>query len=195
MSSVIGGSSNQVGCSQPDPNGESPMTTAKPLASAPPMALWAPFTDTIQGLSARLLVDEQATHVEVSEAILGALQAAHTEDVVVVSFAGHGSPDGSLVLFDTDLTNLSGTALPMTALADAFKQTRAGRFCASLTAASVVRRRRACLRRPRDRGVPSRWLRCTAKDASFSRPALRRRPPGSSPGQGTGYSPTRRSTP
>ena len=34
-------------------------------------ALWALFTDTIPALTARLLLDERATHAEVSEAILG----------------------------------------------------------------------------------------------------------------------------
>ena len=89
------------------------------------MVLWALFTDTIEELAARLLVDEQATHTAVSEAILGPLEAAQEDDVIVISFAGHGSPDGSLVLFDTDATDLPGTALPMTTFADAFKSTRA----------------------------------------------------------------------
>ena len=88
--------------------------------------LWALFTDTIEELAARLLVDEEATHTAVSEAILGTLEAAQEDDVIVISFAGHGSPDGSLVLFDTDATDLPGTALPMTALAEAFKSTKAG---------------------------------------------------------------------
>lgn len=88
-------------------------------------ALWALFSDTIEELAARLLVNEQATHTAVSEAILGTLEAAQEDDVIVISFAGHGSPDGNLVLFDTDATDLSGTALPMTAVADAFKSTRA----------------------------------------------------------------------
>jgi uncharacterized caspase-like protein len=88
-------------------------------------ALWALFTDTIDGLSARLLVDERATHAEASAAILGALDAAREDDVVIVGFAGHGSPDGSLVLFDTDAADLAGTAFPMVALADAFKRTKA----------------------------------------------------------------------
>ena len=78
-------------------------------------ALWALFTDTIDGLSARLLVDQRATHADVSAAILGVLDAAEEDDVVIVSFAGHGSPDGSLVLFDTDAADL----------ADAFKRTKA----------------------------------------------------------------------
>ena len=88
-------------------------------------ALWALFTDTIEELAARLLVDEEATHAAVSEVILGTLEAAQEDDVIVISFAGHGSPDGSLVLFDTDATDLPGTALPMRALADAFKSTKA----------------------------------------------------------------------
>lgn len=88
-------------------------------------ALWALFTDTVEGLSARLLVDEAATHTEVTRAILGTLSAAQAGDVVVITFAGHGSPDGNLVLFDTDRANLAGTALPMAGLADAFKATKA----------------------------------------------------------------------
>ena len=42
-------------------------------------ALWALFTDTIEGLSARLLVDEAATHTEVSSAMLGTLAAASSD--------------------------------------------------------------------------------------------------------------------
>ena len=89
------------------------------------MALWALFTDTIEGLAARRLVDEEATHSEVSDAILGTLEGAQEDDVIVITFAGHGSPDGRLLLSDTDATDLPGTALQMTALADAFKDTRA----------------------------------------------------------------------
>lgn len=86
-------------------------------------ALWALFTDTVDGLSARLLVDEAATHAEVSRAMLGTLAAAGEDDMVVITFAGHGSPDGNLVLFDTSATDLSGTSLSMAGLADAFKAT------------------------------------------------------------------------
>ena len=88
-------------------------------------ALWALFTDTVQGLTARLLVDDAATHMEVSQAILGTLADADSDDVVLISFAGHGSPDGNLVLFDTRPANLTGTALAMADLADAFRTTKA----------------------------------------------------------------------
>ncbi len=89
------------------------------------MALWALFTDTIEDLSARLLVDEAATNAEVSGAMLGTLAAASVDDVVIIAFAGHGSPDGNLVLFDTNASDLAGTALSMAGLADAFKSTKA----------------------------------------------------------------------
>jgi hypothetical protein len=59
-------------------------------------ALWALFTDTVAGLVARLLVDERATYTEVSKAILGTLSSAQDNDVVVLTFAGHRSPDGAL---------------------------------------------------------------------------------------------------
>jgi len=88
-------------------------------------ALWALFTDTIPGLFGRLLVDDQATLREVKDAIVGTLERAESDDVVVLSFAGHGSPDGSLVLFDSDPADLAGTALSMTVLADAFRTTKA----------------------------------------------------------------------
>ena len=58
------------------------------------LALWALFTDTIEGLAARRLVDEEATYSEVSDAILGTLEGAQEDDVIVFTFVGHGSPDG-----------------------------------------------------------------------------------------------------
>jgi helicase len=88
-------------------------------------ALWALFSDTIDDLAGRLLVDEMATHTTVRQAILDTLLKADEDDVIVISFAGHGSPDGSLVLFDTNPADIAGTALSMADLADAFRQTKA----------------------------------------------------------------------
>jgi helicase len=88
-------------------------------------ALWALFSDTVDGLAGRLLVDEMATHAGVTQAILDTLSMADEGDVIVITFAGHGSPDGSLVLFDTNSADTAGTALSMADLADAFKQTKA----------------------------------------------------------------------
>jgi ATP-dependent DNA helicase len=88
-------------------------------------ALWALFTDTIEGLSSRLLIDEEATFEATKEAILGTLSRAADDDVVILSFAGHGSPDGHLICFDTNTADLPSTALAMSDLSDAFKQSRA----------------------------------------------------------------------
>jgi hypothetical protein len=88
-------------------------------------ALWALFTDSVEQLSARLLVDEAALHADVRQAVLGTLSSATSEDVVLVTFAGHGSPDGRLVVFDTYPEDLSGTAISMGELAEAFKSSKA----------------------------------------------------------------------
>ena len=71
------------------------------------------------------MVNGNVTHADVSQAIRDALSPAQTNDVIVISFAGHGSPDDHMVLFDTDAANVSGTALWMAALAEAFKTTKA----------------------------------------------------------------------
>ncbi len=88
-------------------------------------ALWAMFTDTIQGLTAHLLVDEAATYENIQQAILGTLASAAEDDVIVMSFAGHGSPDGRLIAYDTIGTDLTNTAMPMANLAEAFRTTKA----------------------------------------------------------------------
>ena len=67
-------------------------------------AVWSP----IERLSALLLVDERATHAEVSQAILGVLEAAHEDDVVVVSFAGHGTTEDVDALDSETLTKCAG---------------------------------------------------------------------------------------
>ena len=88
-------------------------------------ALWALFTDTLPDLSARLLTDQRAGHAAASKALTSTLMEAEEGDVVILSFAGHGTPDGRLVFHDTESTNLSATALSMAELGDAFKASRA----------------------------------------------------------------------
>lgn len=88
-------------------------------------ALWALFTDTIPDLSARLLVDETATYEAVKQGIFDTLATAGENDVVIVFFAGHGTPDGRLVLFDTQVSDLSATTVSMVDLAEQFKRSRA----------------------------------------------------------------------
>lgn len=94
-------------------------------ASRDATALWALFTDSLPDLSAHLLTDGQATHAAASQIVLSLLADAAESDVVIISFAGHGSADGRLVFHDTDAANLSDTALSMALLAEAFKSTKA----------------------------------------------------------------------
>lgn len=72
-------------------------------------ALWALFTDNIDNLLTRLLLDQTATFSAVKDTIFGTLNSGEKDDVVIISFAGHGSPDGSLILHDTLKSNLPGT--------------------------------------------------------------------------------------
>lgn len=88
-------------------------------------ALWALFSDTIAGLAPRLLLDQDATHAEITRSVLGTLDSASEADVVVITFAGHGSPDGRLIAFDTQSGDLKSTGVAMSDLADAFKATKA----------------------------------------------------------------------
>ena len=89
------------------------------------LALWALFSDTIEGLSSRLLTDELADFATMKEAILGTLSDALEDDILIITFAGHGSPDGHLISFDTEVADLPNTALSMRDLSEAFKQSKA----------------------------------------------------------------------
>ncbi|MHB1099824.1 MAG: DEAD/DEAH box helicase [Burkholderiales bacterium] len=88
-------------------------------------AMWALFADSIPHMSAQLLTDASATCAAASNAILSALSEATDEDVVIISFAGHGSSDGRLVMHDTLIGKIDETTLSMAELADAFASTRA----------------------------------------------------------------------
>lgn len=88
-------------------------------------ALWALFADSVPDLSSCLLVDKTATYDVVRRAVLDTLSTAGSDDVVVITFAGHGSPDGRLVLSNTLAAKLDATSLSMMELAEAFKATKA----------------------------------------------------------------------
>lgn len=88
-------------------------------------ALHALFQDTFAGLDAKLLVDQQATYSAISGAIDNTLLGALEDDVVILSFAGHGTPSHQLVAFDTDRDDISSTAISMYDLAHKFQASRA----------------------------------------------------------------------
>jgi helicase len=88
-------------------------------------ALWAVFSDSIVGLNAPLIVDTDATIAAVTETLDATLGAATEDDVVLLTFAGHGTSDHRIVLHDTDLADIPGTTIEMKSLAERFRQSRA----------------------------------------------------------------------
>lgn len=88
-------------------------------------ALWAILSDSIDNLNASLITNEQATIDSMRDVLDATLGAANEDDVVILSFAGHGSPDHRLVLHDTAIDNLPNTTLGMDELARRFRETNA----------------------------------------------------------------------
>jgi helicase len=88
-------------------------------------ALFSLFTDTLPDIDADLLVDGDATHAGVAEVIERRLSSAAEDDVVILSFSGHGTRDHRLVLSDTSLDDLTASTIAMADLAQAFKRSKA----------------------------------------------------------------------
>ncbi|RPD44145.1 DEAD/DEAH box helicase [Hymenobacter sediminis] len=88
-------------------------------------ALWALWQDTLPATRPVLLVDEQATQSCINELLTQTLDAATEEDVVLLTFSGHGTHNHRLVAHDTDLENLAETTIPMSDLAERFRQSKA----------------------------------------------------------------------
>ena len=81
-------------------------------------ALHALFSDTF-GDGATILADTQATTHSI-ESALEELKKCSPDDVVVLSFSGHGSQNHQLVTYDTDVANLPGTTIPLEKLSEHF---------------------------------------------------------------------------
>jgi helicase len=90
------------------------------------VALEAIFADTLVGNTV-LLTDAEATRSRI-ETELEHLTTCCPEDIVVISFSGHGSPDHQLVTHDTNLRDLGGTALPLDRLSSWFSKIPAKRL-------------------------------------------------------------------
>ncbi len=88
-------------------------------------ALWALFKDTLGGSPGQLIVDHSATHASVLSVLEDVFLGADVEDTVVVTFAGHGTRDHRLVLYDTDSLALPTSTIAMTTLADLFRRSKA----------------------------------------------------------------------
>ncbi|MDP3224165.1 MAG: caspase family protein, partial [Rubrivivax sp.] len=72
-----------------------------------------------------MIINEAATCAAVSQALDDTLGAATEDDIVLLSFAGHGTPDHRLVMHDTSATDIPGTTIDMASLAERFRQSRA----------------------------------------------------------------------
>ncbi|MBX6364962.1 MAG: tetratricopeptide repeat protein [Gemmatimonadetes bacterium] len=79
----------------------------------------------------KLLLNQDATHLNIRSALFTFLKAATEDDQVVIYFAGHGAPDPQrlsdlyLLTYDTKGNDISGTAFPMDAVTEAVKKLRA----------------------------------------------------------------------
>lgn len=88
-------------------------------------ALWAVLSDTIPEMRGSLLINERASLVAVNAALDDTLGKAEADDIVILSFAGHGTPDHRLVVSDTQAADLVGTTLNMADLATRFRESKA----------------------------------------------------------------------
>jgi helicase len=88
-------------------------------------ALSALFSDSIVGLSAELLVDEEATLDRMDAALHRSMDCTDENDVVVLTFSGHGTHDHRLVTYNSVVDRLVDTTLSMDDLARRFKASKA----------------------------------------------------------------------
>ncbi|MEL7358241.1 MAG: DEAD/DEAH box helicase [Cyanobacteria bacterium J06560_6] len=90
-------------------------------------ALWALFSDTFSEseLEAELITDEDATASSVRAAIKDTLKRANASDMVVITFAGHGTKNHRIVAHDTSIQQLEQTSIGMDELAEWFRGSKA----------------------------------------------------------------------
>jgi helicase len=90
------------------------------------LALYCLFTDTLGGDS-KLLVDQEATRL-IIEMEFDKLTNCNEDDIVIISFSGHGSETHELITYDADRNNLSDTCIPLKLLAEWFTKIPAKRL-------------------------------------------------------------------
>jgi helicase len=88
-------------------------------------ALWALFADSIEGISAKLLVDADATLDRIRQVLDETLGVASEDDVVILTFSGHGTHNHRLVAHNSVFDTLDQTTLAMDELAEKFRTSRA----------------------------------------------------------------------
>jgi hypothetical protein len=88
-------------------------------------ALHALLSDSIPQQTSTRLLNENATLAGIRALLAATLDAAGPDDVVVLSFAGHGTPDHRLVVADSRHEAIPETTIPMAELAERFRASRA----------------------------------------------------------------------
>ncbi len=89
-------------------------------------ALCALFTDSVPGIDARALLDENASCEQLRASLQEVFAAATPDDTVIFTFSGHGSHDHRLIAHDTDLDDWEATSIAMSDLAQMFRDSKAG---------------------------------------------------------------------
>ena len=89
------------------------------------IALFSLFSDTIKDMKVSLLLDENATTEAIQSTLAETLNNAGKEDIVIISFSGHGTHEHQLVTYDTVLTNLEKSTISVEEIANLFKASKA----------------------------------------------------------------------
>lgn len=77
-------------------------------------AVHALFAETLGGKNL-LLVDEKATRANIQRSF-EELQSAAEDDLVVITFSGHGTETHEVVTYDADVADLPNTCIPLDVL-------------------------------------------------------------------------------
>jgi helicase len=98
---------------------ESPLISNLSCSVRDAQALHGLLGDSFGAAESTLLSNEEATRTAILAALLD-LQRASPEDVVVISFSGHGSDSHHLITHDADPLRLDETAIHLDSLTDLF---------------------------------------------------------------------------
>ena len=90
------------------------------------VALYSIFNDNTEGYLT-LLTDDKATRTNI-ESEFDTLSKCNEDDVIFIAFSGHGSETHELITYDSVLTDLPNTAIPLDLLTEWFAKIPANRI-------------------------------------------------------------------
>ena len=88
-------------------------------------ALESLFRDSVADLDSQLIIDRAATAATMRSAVVETLESATKDDVVILTFATHGTRNHKIVAYDTNPADVAATTLSMSELSDSFRRCRA----------------------------------------------------------------------